>query len=204
MEVENEKWLQIRELLSLQLDHLEDIHSHSRLLYKPNKHTNTLSELFLRIPKLPSAIMVSFTKFVAIVVATAAPIIATPAPLTKIVTTLQFTVAGYYGNGGVTAEGIYSESGAAGSFTVQRDPANSNNVLITSTVGPCGVVATVFECSAKTKASSFPFASWGFGLDLSLGGILSFDGKGFSVSNTGSIINVPDYVDEENFVVYEI
>ena len=32
---------------------------------------------------------------------------------------------------------------------------NTDNVLITSTVGPCGVKANVFVCSAQTTAAAF-------------------------------------------------
>ncbi len=66
--------------------------------------------------------MVSFTQLVAIAIATAAPIIATPTPVTKETAELTFTAGGYFGNGVVTAEGSYVESGAAGTFTVERDP----------------------------------------------------------------------------------
>jgi hypothetical protein len=66
--------------------------------------------------------MVSFTQLVAVAIATASPIIAAATPVTKVKADLQFISAGYYGNGLVTAEGAYVQSGATGTFTVERDP----------------------------------------------------------------------------------
>ncbi len=66
--------------------------------------------------------MVSFTQLFAIAIATAAPIISSPTPVTKITTILEIFAGGYSGNGFVTPSGSYSFSGTYVDFTVERDP----------------------------------------------------------------------------------